>query len=1223
MSDISIIRNNKLSIKIIIYISLFSIVSNVSFIYPNSVTLKNKNIFVIHRYGISICNSFCSKIIKEILTFLPDEEISTEEKLSKVTISQFDDGSIISVIIDKIYFFDINGEFEFKSQNSITSFQNKYFTLSPHKIENNYYYYLLGYAYSNTMYIYYYKYCSNANEPSCIEKNHLVALREGLRPRNGFLTNNGLSFQYTSYENLILCMYYLVVGVTNYLTVEYLYVTNSGSIDFKYDNVNFVFEDNYKDITCLKSAIYPNGLKAIFCMYNIYGITKCLFYEMKNLYYDAYVYDKKCLTQFYGMNIKYFPEKDQFVFSCLIQGGGIHYEIMNNNFGYPYPYGYPIDKFEEYSMSIKGHSILYYASKDCYYVLFDLKYNEIEYTFKPLKNIAEDIPETEEIYENQIEEKNKYTNIEINENSSEFQNEDKMKTTKIENNLENDVKTEIQNEVEMKSTNIEINKENEENTENKNNENEEKTENEIKINNCKVLEKCGLCNEESIKLNLCLSCNIQKGYFPLNSTPNKQLSNDNGFIECINLEKKPSDYYFDKIRQDFSPCYETCATCDYGGNSEEHNCTSCGFDLIFKPDIDGTTNCIISCSYSYFYTNIGQYKCTDSSQCPDGHNFYIEEKRKCIDKCEKDNLFKYQYNGECLKKCPLNTNSNIGEYLCKDANTLNCLLTELKYMKLKENITDSEIELMAKNYALEFKYTDKHLSVYENKIYTILFYKKSDCVSELIAQIPEIEIEKCIEKMKNENQVVDQELVIVIILKNIDGKLSFNSLFMFNPNTGEKLSYKDICMDDILKLKEYIFDKWNVSKDDIDQFKSLIEQNVDIFNLSSPFYTDICYDFISPIKGKDIPLKDRIALFFPNITLCEDGCNFIGVNKTSFKSICECKFKNFIEHNNILSNPIYQNRLNELNHFFEETNIEVLKCYKYFLSYKYYALSQGAYIIFALFIFQIITTVFFHFKNVFSIRKYVFCISSKYISYLVKQKNNNINEIISFNENKNLNDKGIQKKSEKKIKIPKRKSNIITNKSTINPHNSNPTKKCKSKSINFIKNNSIKDNSSKSNIIIINNNLKNDLSDNLKKNSKLNSIRNSKINEEILISSNENMKMFKKSSPSIQSSNIISSELNLNIKDNYNINIEEYISTEIDSMDYYDTIRKDNRNFFQYFYHKLKENQMILAIIYGQNQLIPRTTKILLLILDIDLYFFVNGLFFTENYISVLLHISI
>ena len=118
------------------------------------------------------------------------------------------------------------------------------------------------------------------------------------------------------------------------------------------------------------------------------------------------------------------------------------------------------------------------------------------------------------------------------------------------------------------------------------------------------------------------------------------------------------------------------------------------------------------------------------------------------------------------------------------------------------------------------------------------------------------------------------------------------------------------------------------------------------------------------------------------------------------------------------------------------------------------------------------------------------------------------------------------------------------------------------------------------------------------------------------------MKIFKKSSPSIQSSNIISSELNLNMKDNYNINIEEYISTEIDSMDYYDTIRKDNRNFFQYFYHKLKENQMILGIIYGQNQLNPRTTKILLLILDIDLYFFVNGLFFTENYISELFHIS-
>ena len=37
----------------------------------------------------------------------------------------------------------------------------------------------------------------------------------------------------------------------------------------------------------------------------------------------------------------------------------------------------------------------------------------------------------------------------------------------------------------------------------------------------------------------------------------------------------------------------------------------------------------------------------------------------------------------------------------------------------------------------------------------------------------------------------------------------------------------------------------------------LTDQNINVFNLSDEFFTDICYCFESP-NGKDIPLKDRI-----------------------------------------------------------------------------------------------------------------------------------------------------------------------------------------------------------------------------------------------------------------------------------------------------------------------------------------------------------------------------
>ena len=43
-------------------------------------------------------------------------------------------------------------------------------------------------------------------------------------------------------------------------------------------------------------------------------------------------------------------------------------------------------------------------------------------------------------------------------------------------------------------------------------------------------------------------------------------------------------------------------------------------------------------------------------------------------------------------------------------------------------------------------------------------------------------------------------------------------------------------------------------------------QEINIFDLSSPFYLDIFYHFKSPNR-KDIPFKERISIFYPNISL--------------------------------------------------------------------------------------------------------------------------------------------------------------------------------------------------------------------------------------------------------------------------------------------------------------------------------------------------------------------
>jgi hypothetical protein len=41
----------------------------------------------------------------------------------------------------------------------------------------------------------------------------------------------------------------------------------------------------------------------------------------------------------------------------------------------------------------------------------------------------------------------------------------------------------------------------------------------------------------------------------------------------------------------------------------------------------------------------------------------IEEKKRCIDDCSKDNIYRYEYKNKCYIKCPPKTKNN--NYICE------------------------------------------------------------------------------------------------------------------------------------------------------------------------------------------------------------------------------------------------------------------------------------------------------------------------------------------------------------------------------------------------------------------------------------------------------------------------------------------------------------------------------------------------------------------------------
>ena len=1261
---------------------LFSIrnpsLSYVSFNFPYALSLSNGNIFIIHKEGITICDNLLSKIIKNITIFGSSEQIGTEESLSKVTTTKMNN-YIISIINDKIYIFNETGDLLYQNNNKIlnSSETAEYYTLVSYKIEDNYYFYLIGFVDKELLNFIYYKYDSSTNENYLLStskgKNHYTYENTGEIYSFYYIRNKALSCQYmkaNNWEKVIVCFFLVYKNDDDYdyynkdnyfydyfLTFDYFSIDSSNNL---VRHTGFICNHfNFPEISCIKSSVTPDQSKALVGFYFNNGMPSYFIFDINADYiyylstYD--IFNQHCRNEFHGLKVNYYEDKEEYILTCIDDNGKILIEMLDKDLK-NYNYTFKYTDCEE----IYGYSILFSIFTQKYYIISDVNCNEKQYPINLLygdmnyneekeeereeekkekeEEEEEDEDEEEKKEEKEEKEKEEDKEEETEEEKEEEDEEEKEKEEKREKEKkekdEKDKKEEEEEEnEEKKEREKEKEKEKEEEKEEKEGEkkkedqfldkeerekieeeNKDEIENKEEIseketmikdeNECMELEKCQLCNEESVAKNLCIKCDNKKEYYFLYNA----IENQN-YIECVNNITKPSNFYFSEENNDYEPCYYTCATCNYGGNGIENNCTSCELNYINKPDYPNSTNCVIKCLYFYYYTIFDQYKCTPSAECPKDYNLIIKEKRKCIDNCQNDNLYKYQYNGECLKECPNNTYYDENVYKCKDLDINKCLLTENKLSSNIRNITDEQIEEIAHKYAKEFNYTDNHVSFYKNDIYSITLYKNGECILKLSLEIPEIDFGNCEIKIKNKYKI-DENLIIAIITKKFDG-ISYSSSFSYSfyePELGKKIPSKEICKDDNIIVVNNILYKLDTNEINLDFILYLTKQNINVFNLTHVFYTDICYHFDSPIN-KDISLKDRILLCFPNISLCEEDCFIKGVNLTSLKSICECKYNEIINNKIFKNSIIEQSELKEIKELISQTNIGIFSCYKDLFFSKYYVSNPGFFIVFSLIIIQIICIIVFFHKDLYLIRKYIFKITNQYILYLSIHKNANIiagdNIITNINENKVI--KYMEPPRKKNVKINKKeiKDNEVFRKFKKRKPKSNKKKKV---SFNLSKN-SLDSNDNMNKSINLSNNNNTIGNNNYKYSKKLSFVK-------LICKRNESINKYL-----ISSKNIINC-LNNNPKNDINKIINEYLSTEPEDMDFDDLIKKDKRNFFEFFLDKLKIKQIILNTFFLVEPLKPRAIKIILFIVDIDLYLFINALFINEEYISLVFNIA-
>ena len=1206
-----------------IFLSIFqyNLCNTSRFTYPKSITLLNGNIFIIHKTGIEIYDSSLNTLLQTIRTFDNDEEISDTTNLGKVSITRFnqnDNGLIICMIINKIYIFNYKGEelYVENREEIIELFVGKYYDLTPIKKIGEKYIYQVGFINSNKANLFYFEY---DNENKSNRKIGETAPFNYLDPdRNNQecnINNQGITCEIminsTNNENLV-CFFNI------HKDAQLLFVAAIDLNNYEVSNIGFNYLE-VTDIKGLKSVVSPDKQKTLICMNFASDTSKCTIYSyFNNSFYEFNSYDVSCKDGFYAINLEYMRETDQYILSCTDNSGQISAAIFDKEF----------KKLNTF-LVIKGNqvtssSIIYSYELGAYIAISDVDYSGEDKTFVKLS--SEVIPS---IVEEKIEELIPQTNLVISSLSTIMKSTETIPiiistTPKIKTTIPQIITTvpkiittipKIITTIPKIKTTIPIII----STTPKIKTTITKTKTTLPIQTAPSfacpLEKCKVCSQESASNNLCIECNKSKQYYEISPHINFY-SNSKGnlffnqYKDCYNNSTKPSNFYLNKTTEYYEPCYKSCASCEYNGDGNQNNCTICDVDYMKDPRNPSSTNCVPLCTYFYYYTSYGQFKCSSTPQCPEENSLLIRVEKKCVESCLNEKKYKYQYNGECLEDCPEDTIKDERAHLCRVKNYESCTKSTSEF-ELYNFLKEGGVEKIAKTYAREFNYTSKHISLFNNEVYSIMLYKNKECITELNLPMPEIDFGECYNKVKDKYEI-KSDLIVAIIDKSSDKKSNpITSYAFYNPENGEKLDAENACKEQVIIVKENIKSLLNDSVPEKESILFLAGQNIDVFNKSCEFYTDLCYHFESPCN-KDVALRDRLLIYYPNITLCDSGCTNTGVNLTSMTAICECKYKELIEDDTDEIEYIYKEAIDEVYDILNQVNIAVMGCYKDLFDPKYFLSNLGGFIILTMIVVQIITLFAYYHSSFFLMKKYVYDLTESYLLYLNRSPLFN-NKIMKFKFSNKLNDDDNVNLDGNKKKKKKSKNNNF-------PPKKIPTNKNSNKDIYNIHNNTDKRGNDKPKKKKVHEILDEKLSYEDMKKIKKGNINNSGNNSKVKLYS-KNLNYLEKSKCLNQSNKspfFKREKSRLFVVQNPIF--EKYLSTEFCDMHFHEVIKNDTRLFFDYFCDKLKNKQVFLELFCVKDPLKPVTIKLLLLILDLEICFVVNAMFINEDYVSDLFH---
>ena len=90
-------------------------------------------------------------------------------------------------------------------------------------------------------------------------------------------------------------------------------------------------------------------------------------------------------------------------------------------------------------------------------------------------------------------------------------------------------------------------------------------------------------------------------------------------------------------------CFYSCESCEKNGNNTIHNCQKCKLEYLYQLKINNYLNCYEYCHNNTYDEINDLYLCLEEQICFGGNKLIPEKNNLCIDICNKDNTYKYEF----------------------------------------------------------------------------------------------------------------------------------------------------------------------------------------------------------------------------------------------------------------------------------------------------------------------------------------------------------------------------------------------------------------------------------------------------------------------------------------------------------------------------------------------------------------------------------------------------